>query len=181
MNRSAVVLVGIFVACTVATPLFAQEHRTLVFGEIGGASLGHADSEQGNAPIWGGGAAFFLTPNIAIEGDVHTGRVSHVFGREHHNFSQTTITGSLLFIVPAGASVRFLAGGGLGTQRAHTVFNEPPFRPVDDVETIRLLHGRVGAEFSASKRIVIRTDAALWMGDGLDWVFGGRVGVGYRF
>ena len=177
--RTPIALVFTFVS--LATPLFAQEHRALVFGEVGGANLGHADSEQGNAPIWGGGAAFFLTPNIAIEGDVHTGRVNHVFGREHHDFSETTLTGSLLFLVPAGGNVRFLAGGGLGLQRAHTVFNEPPIGPVDEVETIRLLYGRVGAEFSASRRIVIRTDAALWMGGGLDWVFGGRVGVGYRF
>lgn len=166
---------------TFATPAFAQEHRTVVFGELGGASLGHADSHQGNAPIWGGGAAFFLTPNLAIEGDVHTGRVSHVFGRENHDFSQVTMTGSLLFVVPAGARVRFLTGGGLGLQRAHTAFNEPPIGPVDDVETIRLFHGRGGVEWDVSKRVVIRTDAVLWMGGGLDWVLGGRFGVGYRF
>jgi hypothetical protein len=28
---------------------------------------------------------------------------------------------------------------------------------------------------------VIRTDFVLWMGEGLDWVAGGRAGVGYRF
>src|SRR5688572_17511942 len=170
MNRSAFSLVTVFVACIVATPLFAQEHRALVFGELGGANIGHADSEQGVGPIWGGGAAFFLTPNIAVEGDVHTGRVTHVFGREHHDFTQTTVTGSVLFLVPAGARVRFLAGGGLAVQRAHTMFNEPPIGAVDDVETIRLLHGRAGVEWAVARRVVVRTDAALWMGGGLDWV-----------
>jgi hypothetical protein len=28
---------------------------------------------------------------------------------------------------------------------------------------------------------VIRTDAVGWIGEGLDWVVGGRVGLGYRF
>ena len=179
--RTISALVFAFILATLPAPLFAQEHRALVFGELGGANIGHADSQQGNAPIWGGGAAFFLTPNLALEGDVHTGRVSHVFGRENHDFSQVTVTGSLLFVVPAGGHVRFLTGGGLGFQRAHTVFNEPPIGPVDDVETIRLFHGRAGAEWDVSKRVVVRTDAVLWMGGGLDWVFGGRVGVGYRF
>jgi hypothetical protein len=48
-------------------------------------------------------------------------------------------------------------------------------------EWIRLLHGGVGAEWDVSPRVVIRTDAALWFGGGLDWIMAPRVGVGYRF
>lgn len=151
------------------------------FAEVGGASIGHADSLQGPAPIWGGGASFSLTRHLAIEGDVHRGRVTHVFNREHHDFTEVTVTGSLLFLVPAGGRVHFVTGGGLALQRAHSVFDEPPFGRIDEVETIRLMHGRVGARWDASSRIVIRTDAVLGMGGGLDWVAGGRVGVGYRF
>lgn len=162
-------------------PAFAQERKTVIFAEVGGASIGHADSLQGHAPIWGGGAAFLLSPGIAIEGDVHGARVTRVFGRDHHDFTEVTVTGSLLFLVPAGGRFQFIAGGGLAWQRAHTVFDEPPFGRIDRVETIRLLHGRIGAQWNASSRMVIRTDAVLWMGGGLDWVVGGRVGVGYRF
>jgi hypothetical protein len=73
-----------------------------------------------------------------------------------------------------------LAGGGLAVQRAHIVFDEPPFGAVDRRETLRLLHGRTGIEWDASTRVVIRTDAVFWFGDGLDWVLGGVLRVGYR-
>lgn len=164
-----------------AVPAAAQEHRGLVFGQVGRASIGHADSEQGKAPIVGGGVSFNLTPHLAVEGDVHTARVSHVFGREDHDFSQTTFTGSLLYRTPVGGNVRFLAGGGLGIQRAHIQFDEPGIPRVDTVETLRLLHGRAGAEWDVAERVAIRTEGVLWMGGGLDWVAGGRVVVGYRF
>lgn len=169
------------VACLMATPVSAQDHRAVIFGEIGGASIGHADSEQGHAPIFGGGVAFYLAPRLVIEGHVHGARVDHVFGRQNHVFSEVTLTGSLLVRAPSRGRVHFVAGGGVALQRAHTEFDEPPIGRVDDVETIRLLHGRVGADWDASSRMVIRADAVLWMGGGLDWVVGGRVGLGYRF
>ena len=78
-----------------AAPVRAQEPRALVTGTIGGAGLGHADSEQGSAVLFGGGAGFHLTPRLVVEGDVHTARVSHVFGRDHHDFTETTFTASL--------------------------------------------------------------------------------------
>lgn len=77
--------------------------------------------------------------------------------------------------------VHFIAGGGLALQRAHSVFDEPPLGRIDGVETIRLLHGRIGAQWDGSSRIVIQGDAVLWIGGGLDWIVGGRVGLGYRF
>lgn len=181
MRLTRPLLVLALVAC-VAVPASAQDYRGMIFGEVGGASIGHADSELGNAPIFGGGAAFHLTPHLVVEGDVHTARVSHVFGRDHHDFSEITLTGSLLYRAPVAGRVHFIAGGGLGVQRAHTELDDPPFfEGIDRVETIRLLHGRVGAEWDVSRRFAIRTDFALWMGEGLDWVVGGRVGVGYRF
>jgi hypothetical protein len=122
-----------------------------------------------------------LIPPLVIEGDVQGGRVGHVFGREHHNFSEVTVTGSLLFRTPVRGRARFVAGGGLALQRAHTEFEEPPFGRVDRVDTFNLLHGRIGADWDASTRLVIRTDAVLWIGGGLDWVIGGRMGLGYRF
>jgi hypothetical protein len=164
-----------------ATPASAQERRAVVFGDVGGASLGHADSEQGKAPILGGGIGFHLTPHLSVEGDVHGGRVTHVFGRADHDFTQMTFTGSLLFRMPARGPVHFVAGGGMAVQRAHIEYDEPPFSPVDRVETLSLLHGKVGADWDISDRLVLRTHGVLWMGGGLDWVFGARVGLGYRF
>jgi hypothetical protein len=49
------------------------------------------------------------------------------------------------------------------------------------METVRLLHGKVGTDWDFSDRLVLRTHGVLWMGGGLDWVFGARVGLGYRF
>jgi hypothetical protein len=167
--------------CLTAGPATAQERRAVVFGDIGAASIGHADSEQGRAPIFGGGLAFHLTPHILLEADVHGGRVEHVFGRAQHDFTQRTMTGSVLFRAPAQGGVHLVTGGGVAVQRAHVDFNEPSFGPVDRTETLRLLHGRVGADWDLSERLVLRTHAVLWMGDGLDWVAGGRVGLGYRF
>ena len=177
---------GFILACAVAvsfisTPAAAQDRRAVVYGRIGGATLGHADSEQGKAPIFGGGAAFHLTPWLVVEGDVHTGRVTQVFGREQHDFSQVTYTGSLLFRSSPDARAHFVAGGGVALQRAHTDFNEAPFGRVDRVETVRLLHGSMGADWDLSSRVVLRTEGVLWFGAGLDWVVGGRVGLGYRF
>jgi hypothetical protein len=163
-----------------AAPVWAQERRAVVVGTIGAASLGHADSEQGHAPIFGGGVGFHLTPRLVVEGDVHTARVSHVFGRDHHDFTETTFTGSLLFRSTPEGPVHFIAGGGAGLQRAHTDAADPRFR-IDQTETIRLLHGRVGAEWNISSRIVIRTEGVLWFGEGLDWVVGARAALGYRF
>jgi len=168
-------------AGVVVTPASAQERRAVVFGDVGGASIGHADSEQGRAPIFGGGVGFQLTPRLTVEGDVHGGRVTHVFGRANHDFSQTTFTGSLLFRTPARGPVHFVAGGGVAVQRAHIEYDEPPFPPVDRAETLRLLHGKVGTDWDFSDRLVLRTHGVLWMGGGLDWVVGARVGVGYRF
>jgi hypothetical protein len=92
-----------------------------------------------------------------------------------------TFTGSLLFRTPSRAPLHFLAGGGVAVQRAHIEYDERPFPPVDMVETLRLLHGKVGIDWDISDRLVLRTHGVLWMGGGLDWVFGGRVGLGYRF
>ncbi len=163
-----------------AAPVWAQERRAVVIGSIGGASLGHADSEQGNAPIFGGAVGFHLTPRLVVEGDVHTARVSHVFGRDHHDFTETTFTGSLLFRSTPDGRAHFLAGGGAGLQRAHTDADDPRFR-IDRTETIRLLHGRIGAEWDISSRMTIRTEGVMWFGEGLDWVVGARAGFGYRF
>ena len=163
-----------------AAPVRAQERRTVVFGTIGGASLGHADSEQGNAPIFGGAVGFHLTKRLVVEGDVHAGRVSHVFGRDHHDFTEATFTGSLLFRSTPDSRAHFIAGGGGGLQRAHTDAEDPRFR-IDRTETIRLLHGRIGAEWDISNRIAIRAEGVTWFGEGLDWVVGARAGVGYRF
>jgi hypothetical protein len=164
-----------------AASLFAasasgQERRAVVFGTIGGASLGHADSEQGKTPIFGGGVGYHLTPRLLVEGDVHTGRVSHVFGRAHHDFTETTFTASLVFRSTPAGRVHFLAGGGAGLQWAHTDLDEPPFR-IDETETIRLLHGRMGVDWDLSSRASIRMEGVLWFGAGLDWVVGGRAGV----
>lgn len=178
---SALALGALLGACLTAAPVLAQERRTVVFGEVGGASIGHADSSQGQAPIWGGGAAYFFTPSLAIEGDVHGGRVGRVFGQPDHTFSEVTITGSLLFRTPAHGRLHFLAAGGWALQRARSEFVHESLGRIDHVETIRLIHGRIGAEWDASSRFVIRTDAVLWFGGGLDWIIGGRLGVGYRF
>ena len=164
----------------IAPAASAQEQRAVVFGEIGRAALGHNDSQQGRAPIFGGGAAFHLTPRIVIEGDVHGGRVEGVTGDRHHEFSELTITGSVLVRAPARGRVHFVTGGGFAVQRAHTVVTAPGVRGLDSIEQVRLLHGRIGADWDVSKRLVIRTDAVGWFGEGLDWVAGGRIGLGYK-
>jgi len=163
-----------------AAPVRAQERRAVVVGTIGGASLGHADSEQGNAPIFGGAVGFHLTARLVVEGDVHTARVSHVFGRDHHNFTQTTFTGSLLFRSTPDGHAHFIAGGGAGLQRAHTDADDPRFR-IDRTETNRLIHGRIGAEWNISSRVAIGTEGVMWFGKGLDWIVGARARLGYRF
>ena len=166
--------------CLFAAPVRAQERRTVVFGSLGVVELGHADSEQGNAPLFGGGVGFRLTPLLVVEGDVHRASVSHVFDRDHHDFTETTFTGSLLFRSTPDGRAHFIAGGGAGLQWAQTDVDEPPFR-IDRTETIRLVHGRIGAEWDVSSRMAIRTEGVLWFGEGIDWVLGARAGLGYRF
>jgi hypothetical protein len=172
---------GSLAAVLGAGPVSAQDGRGLIFGDAGAASLGHADSEQGKGAILGGGAGFHLTDHLLVEGEVHGGRVEHVFGRDQHTFSQAMLTGSVLLRTHPRQSAHFVIGGGLAVQRAHTEFRERPLSPVDRVETIRLLHGRVGADWDLSTRWVLRTHAVVWLGGGLDWVTGGRLGLGYRF
>ena len=97
--------------------------------------------------------------------------VSHVFDRDHHDFTETTFTGSLLYRSAPDKGAHFIAGGGVGLQWARTHVDEPPFR-IDRTETIRLLHGRIGGEWDLSSRVAIRTEGVLWFGEGLDWVLG---------
>ena len=40
--------------CVFATPVSGQDRRWVVFGTVGVASIGQADSEQGKAPVVGG-------------------------------------------------------------------------------------------------------------------------------
>ncbi|MEX2273927.1 MAG: outer membrane beta-barrel protein [Vicinamibacterales bacterium] len=177
---------GLVCACAVLslcvpTAAAAQDHRAIVFVNAGGASIVHADSEQGKAPIFGGGAGFHLTPRFLIEGDVHGARVTQVFGREHHDFSQVTVTGSVLFRSSPRGRAHFIAGAGWGLQRAHIDFTLEPHGRIERTETIGLLHGRVGAEWDLSSRIALRTEGVLWFGEGVDGVLGARAGLGYRF
>ena len=168
------------IVCLFAAPVRAQERRAVVFGSAGFAGIGHADSEQGKAPLFGGGVGFHLTSVLVVEGDVHRASVSHVFGRDHHDFTETTLTLSLLYRSTPDSRAHFIVGGGAGLQWAHTDVDEPPFR-IDLTETIRLLHGRIGAEWDISNRMAIRTEGVLWFGEGLDWVLGARAGLAYRF
>jgi hypothetical protein len=163
------------------SPAAGQDRRGLLFANIGLASVGHSDSEQGKAPIVGGGAAFDLTRRLVAEGDIHGARVRHVFGRADHDFTELTVTGSLLYRAFADRRAHFLAGGGFGFQRAHSAFTVDPVGEVDRTETIRLWHYRAGPEWGVSHRTVMRTEAVFWFGGGLDWVMGGRLVVGYRF
>jgi hypothetical protein len=181
MKSIYVLAVAAVAAVSSATPVAAQEHRGVVFGHIGGASIGHADSEMGTVPVFGGGVAFHLTPRIVVDGDVHRGRVTEVFGREHHDFTAVTFTGSVLFRSSPEARAHFIGGGGFGVQRAHSEFTLAPFGHIDQVETVNLLHGRIGLEWDLSDRVMLRTEGVLWFGDGLDWVTGARIAVGYRF
>jgi len=179
-RRAVVSSVFILFVCLPVTAA-GQNHRGLVFGSIGLASIGYADSEQGKAPIFGGGVAVDLTPRLVVEGDLHGARVTNVFGRSDHDFTELTATASLLYRAFADRRAHVLAGGGLGVQRAHSAFNVPPLGPVDRTETLRLWHWRAGAEWDVSPRTVMRTEAVFWFGEGLDWVMGGRFVVGYRF
>jgi hypothetical protein len=163
-----------------AASVEAQERRGVVVGTLGVAGIGHADSEQGNAPTVGGAVGFHLTARLLVEGDVHTARVSHVFGRNHHDFTETTFTGSLLFRSTPDGRAHFIAGGGAGLQRAHTDADDLPVR-IDRTETLGLLHGRLGAEWDISSRMAIRTEGVIWFGEGLDWIVGVRAGLAYRF
>jgi hypothetical protein len=180
VNRRLAAFLGPLILL-VSRPALAQERPLTLFAETGFASIGHADSEQGKAPIFGGGASFQLTPWLVAEADLHGARVTRVFGDDDHVFNEVAFTGSLLYRWLTGRRARVVAGGGLAAQRAHSEFNVFPVGRVDRTETIRLLHGRGGVEWDASDRVVIRTDAALWFGPGLDWVLGGRFGIGYRF
>lgn len=181
MRISSLVAACGLIVLAAASTASAQDRRTIVFGDAGYAGIGHDDSEQGKAPIFGGGVAFHLTPRLVVEGDVHGGRVEQVFGRQQHDFTELTFTGSLLYRAPVRGRVHLLAGGGLAVQRAHIAFDEPPIPPVDRTDIVRLLHGRLGADWDLTDRLVLRTHGVFWMGGGLDWVVGGRVGLGYRF
>ena len=177
----SVIVYGLLIGLLTAAPASGQDRRGFIYGTIGGASIGHADSEQGKAPIFGGGMAFRILPRLVVEGDVHGARVTQVFGREHHDFTQTTFTGSVLFRAPLSQEVDFLTGGGLGYQRAHIDFTLDPFGRVERTETIRLMHGKAGLQWNVANGWAMRAEGVLWMGSGLDWVMGGRVGLGYRF
>ena len=182
MKMSVIVrLSGVtLLALALAAPLKAQERRGFVVGSVGGANLGHADSEMGDAAIFGGAVGVHLTPRLVVELDVHHAGVSHVFGRAHHDFTQTTLTPSLLFRSSPQGRVHLLAGGGIGFQRAHTEVDDPQF-VIDRTEAIRMWHGRGGVDWDVSPRVFIRTEGVLWFGAGLDWVVGGRGGIGFRF
>ena len=91
------------------------------------------------------------------------------------------MTGSLLFRARRRGRAHLLAGGGVAVQRAHSAFNVQPIGAVETRETLQLWHGRTGVEWDASTRVVVRTDAVLWFGGGVDWVLGGVLRVGYRF
>jgi hypothetical protein len=164
-----------------AAPAWAQQPTVAVFAQAGGASIGHSDSTQGHAPIFGGAASIRITPRFLLDGDVHVGRVTRVFGREDHEFTETMYTASLLWRAPVRGKIHALVGGGLGIQRAHTEFVDPSIGRFSYAETLKLLHGRAGIEFDASRRLVVRTEGVLWFGPGLDWVAGARAGLGYRF
>ena len=172
---------AIVVVLALADAAAAQDRRAVVFATIGGASIGHADSEQGKAPIFGGAIAFHLTPRLVVDGDVHGATLDHVFGREQHDFSQVTATASLLFRTAGTRGLHFVGGGGFGVQRARVDFTLPSTGRVTRTETLRLLHGRAGMEWDLTDRVVLRTEGVLWFGSGVDWVLGGRAGIGYRF
>jgi hypothetical protein len=175
--RTALLTLALLAA---AIPSSAQ-NRGVVYGDVGYASIGHADSEQGKAPIFGGGAALQVTPHLLVEADVHRGTVENVFGRARHDFSETTFTASFLFRTPVDGPAHLVAGGGIAVQRAHTELDEPSLPPIDRTETLRLWHGKLGVDWDLTRRVVLRTHGVLSMGGGLDWVFGARVGLGYRF
>lgn len=179
ITRSIIGACALVVAAV--TTAAAQDYRAAVFGHAGGANIGHADSEQGTAATFGGGASFHLTRTLLVDADVQTGRLTQVFGRQDHDFTQTTFTASLLYRSSPNARAHFLGGGGIAWMRAHTAYNEPPFQPVDRAETVTLWHGRAGVEVDLSRRVMLRTEGVFSMGGGLDWIVGGRFGVGYRF
>jgi hypothetical protein len=184
MNASVpkFVLICVFAgAMTIALPAGAQESRAAIFGHVGGAGVGHNDSEMGKAPLFGGGLAIYVTPRLAIDVDYHTARISNVFDRDHHDFTQQTFTASLLFRSSPAARAHFLGGGGLAVQRAHTERTDPTLGLIEETDSVRLLHARAGVEWDLSRRLVLRTEGLFWMGGGLDWVTGGRVAIGYRF
>ena len=167
--------------CVFATPVSGQDLRWAVFGAAGLASIGHADSEQGNAPVLGGGVTFRMVRSLLLEGEVQGAHVRNVFGRPDHDFSELTFTGSLLFRASPERKAHFLAGGGWALQRARIQFDAPPVGHVDRTETLSLVHGRAGVEWDVSRRVLIRGEAVLWFGAGVDWILGGRAIVGYRF
>ena len=168
--------------CLSATSAFAQERRTTVFGTFGAASIGSNDSKQGDAPLVGGGVSFQWKRWLAADGDVHGARVRNVFGRADHTFREITLTGSLLFRRAVTRRVQLLTGGGIAVQRVDSEFPVAPSGRIDQSQTLDLLlHGRVGAEWGVSDRVVLRTEGVLWFGNGLDWILGARAGLGYRF
>ena len=62
---------------------------------------------------------------------VHGARIENVFGRERHVFTMATLTGSILYRQPLDEKVDFVAGGGLGYQRAHVDFTLDQFGRFD--------------------------------------------------
>ncbi len=67
MRGGHLIIPATLALCVFATPVSGQDRRWVVFGT---ASIGHADSEQGKAPVVGGGAAFQMVTWLLLEGDV---------------------------------------------------------------------------------------------------------------
>ena len=63
-----IVILATLALCVFATPVFGRERRWVVFGTAGVASIGHADSEQGKAPVVAGAVAFQMVPWLLLEG-----------------------------------------------------------------------------------------------------------------
>jgi hypothetical protein len=97
---------------------------------------------------------FTLTPRIVVDADLHGARVGEVLPRYQHGFSQLTFTGRVLFRSSPDARAHVLAGGGLAVQRARSEFTLEPFGFVESTETVRVLHGRAGAEWDVSSRVM---------------------------
>ena len=184
-----------------SSPLEAQEPRTVVFGQVGGADITANDSSAGKTFMWGGGISRQLRTHLAVEGDATTAALNPTrFGSQ---FRTTILTASVLYL---GGNDRlgFAAGGGYGAwierSRAEITFQTPPppgfcrdrpgttcreIRPgvyeLRNSDTLGVFHGRGGVRWGASRRAHVRVDGVMWIGEGLSAAIGALAGIGYRF
>lgn len=184
---AVLVLQGAMALPALAQTADPEPARIVAYGEAGFANLGGFDSEQGNAMIYGGEVQVRVRGPLHVAVDLGTNAnepTAGPFGRT--SFRQTSLLISALAEWPSRARVRAMAGGGVGYLFVRSTSVVPAQAP-GQVVTFRsqvtdgAFHGRGGIVGNVGKRLRVRGEALLAVGEGLSWIAGGRAAIGFAF